>query len=562
MSQLGGVPVIILKEGTESTKGKGARSKNIQAIQAVAEAVKTTLGPRGMDKMLVDSLGDVTITNDGATILDKLDVDHPGAKMAVEIAKNQDDQVGDGTTSAVIVAAQLLIVAEELMEQGVHPNTIANGFRKALTKTLEIINEIAKDTENDPKILKQCAITTMNSKGVAGQKEFFADIAVDVMLKVYEEGNTSYESVKNVVVLKKKGKSLKETEVISGIVLEKEPVHPLMPKFITGGLKIATIAHAFEIKKTEFSSELRITSADQMQQFLDREEEVMKKFADKLKEMGVQVVINQKGIEDTAAHYLNKAGIFAVKSVTKSDLEKLARATGASIVEDIFTMDESDLGFAEEIECKSIAGDDLIFISGCKDPKTLTVLIRGGTNSVIEEAERTLHDALSVIGTLLDKKRYVGGGGAVEMEISARLLDFSSQEKGKEQLAIESFARSLECIPITLAENAGIEPIDIIAKLRSKHAKPGNDGWGLEIYEGKPKNNYTTGVIEPAASIQTFIKSSTELAVLILRIDEMIKARKTEGPPPGMGGMGGMPPGMGGMGGMGGMPPGMGGMDY
>jgi thermosome len=555
MSQLGGVPVIILREGTESTKGKGARNKNIQAIRAVAEAVKTTLGPRGMDKMLVDSLGDVTITNDGATILDKLDVDHPGAKMAVEIAKNQDDQVGDGTTSAVIVAAQLLTVAEELMEQGVHPNTVANGFRKAMKKALTIIEEVAKPTENNPEILKQCAQTTMNSKGIAGKREFFAQIAVDVMMKVYEEGQTSYESVKNIVVLKKKGKSLQETEVISGIVLEKEPVHPLMPKSLSGGIKIATVAHAFEIKKTEFSSELRITDASQMQAFLDREEDVMKKYADKLKELGVQAVINQKGIEDTAAHYLNKAGIFAIKSVTKSDIEKLARATGATVVEDIFTMDAKDLGFAESLECKSVAGDDLVFISGCKDPKTLTVLIRGGTTSVIEEAERTLHDALSVVGTLLDKKLFVAGGGAIEMEVSARLLDFASEEKGKEQLAIESFARSLECIPIALAENAGIEPIDIIAKLRSKHAKPGSDGWGLEIYAGKPKNNYVgpNPVLEPAASIQTFIKSATELAVLILRIDEMIKARKSAGPPPGAGMGGGMP----GMGGMGGMPPGM-----
>ncbi|MHA1453547.1 MAG: thermosome subunit beta [Promethearchaeota archaeon] len=556
MSQLGGVPIIILREGTESTKGKGARNKNIQAIRAVAEAVKTTLGPRGMDKMLVDSLGDVTITNDGATILDKLDVDHPGAKMAVEIAKNQDDQVGDGTTSAVIFASQLLTVAEELMEQGVHPNTVARGFRKAMVKALGIIIDVAKPTGNDPIIMKQCAQTTMNSKGIAGKREFFADIAVDVMTKVYEEGQTTYESVKNIVVLKKKGKSLQETEVISGIVLEKEPVHPLMPKSLSGGLKIATVAHAFEIKKTEFSSELRITDASQMQAFLDREEDVMKKYATKLKELGVQVVINQKGVEDTAAHYLNKEGILAVKSVTKSDLEKLARATGATVVEDIFTMDEEDLGFAEDLECKTVAGDDLIFISGCKDPKTLTVLIRGGTTSVIEEAERTLHDALSVVGTLLDKKLFVAGGGAIEMEVSARLLDFASEEKGKEQLAIEGFARSLECIPIALAENAGIEPIDIIAKLRSKHVKPGSDGWGLEIYAGKPKNNFTgtNPVLEPAASIQTFIKSATELAVLILRIDEMIKARKSAGPPPGMGGggMGGMPPGMGGM------PPGMG----
>ncbi|MCP4764061.1 MAG: thermosome subunit [archaeon] len=552
MAQLGGVPILILKEGTESAKGRSARNKNIQAIQAVAEAVKTTLGPRGMDKMLVDGLGDVTITNDGATILDKLDVEHPGAKMCVSIAQNQDDLVGDGTTSSAIFAGQLLGVAQELMEQGIHPSTIVKGFRKAMIEALSILDSSSKKTDNDPAILEKIAITTMNSKGIAGNKNFFAKIATDVMLKIKVEGESAFDNINNVVIIKKKGKSLKETEIINGIVLEKDPVHPLMPKMLSGGLKIACIAQSFEIKKTEFSSELRITSADQMTAFLDREEKAMKAFADRLQELGVQVVINQKGIEETAAHYLNKAGIFAIKSVTKSDLEKLAKACHATIVEDIKTMEETDLGFAEKIENRKYADDDLIFISGCKDPKAMTIVIRGGTSSVIDEAERTMHDALCVIGTMIDKKAFVAGGGAIEMEVSARLLDFATKAEGKEQLAVEAFARSLECIPIALAENAGMEPIDIIAQLRSKHAKEGNGGFGLEIFSAQITDNFETGVIEPAANIGTFIKSATELAVLILRIDEMIKAKKSAGPPPGAGGggMGGMPPGMGGMGGM------------
>jgi thermosome len=553
MAQLGGVPILILKEGTESNKGKSAREKNIQAIRAVAEAVKTTLGPRGMDKMMVDSLGDVTITNDGATILEKLDVDHPGAKMAISIAKNQDELVGDGTTSAVIFSSQLLTVALELMEQGVHPSIIVKGFRGALREALSVLDKTAHKTENDPEILVKVATTTMNSKGIAGNKEFFAKIATEVMLKIFTPGESSFNNIKNIIVLKKKGKSIKETEVVSGIVLEKEPVHPLMPRLLKGNLKIAAVSQGFEIKKTEFSSELRIQSADQMNAFLNREEQVMKHFADKLKEMGVNVVINQKGIEDTAAHYLNKAGILAIKSVTKSDLEKLAKSCGANIIEDINSMSKEDLGTVQLVECKKIAGDDLIFISGCKDPKAMTIIIRGGTSSVIDEAERSMHDALCVVATMIDKKSFVAGGGAIEMEISARLLEFSTKAVGKEQLAIEAFARSLEIIPISLAENAGMEPIDIISQLRSKHVKKGNDGFGLEIYSQAVVDNFKTGVIEPSSNIGTFLKSATDLAVLILRIDEMIKAKQTGGPRGGPGGMGGMPPGMGGMGGMGGM---------
>ncbi|MHA1339415.1 MAG: thermosome subunit beta [Promethearchaeota archaeon] len=554
MAQLGGVPILILKEGTETQKGKSARDSNIQAIRAVAEAVKTTLGPRGMDKMLVNSLGDVTITNDGATILDQLDVEHPGAKMAVAIAKNQDELVGDGTTSSVIFAAQLLTAAQELMEQGIHPSLIVKGYRTAMHEALNIIEKTAKNYGNDRKILEKIAITTMNSKGIGGDKEFFAKLATDAMLKIKEEGKSVFDSIKDIIIIKKKGKSIHETELIDGIVLEKEPVHPLMPKLLTGDLKIACVSQAFEIKKTEFSSELRITNPEQMNAFLEREEMAMKKFADKLKEIGTNVVVNQKGIEDTAAHYLYKAGILAVKSVTKSDLEKLAKATGATIVEDVNTMSESDLGYAKRVECKKIAGDDLMFITGCKDPKALTILLRGGASSVIDEADRTMHDALCVIGTMIDKKKFVAGGGAIEMEISARLLEYATKAGGKEQLAIETFARCLECIPIALAENAGLEPIDIIAQLRAKHVKKGNEGWGLEIYSGGPADNYETKVIEPAANIATFLKSATELAILILRIDETIRAKKTSGPPRGAGNMppGGMGGGMGGMGGMGG----------
>lgn len=545
MSQLGGVPILLLKEGAERTKGQDARDKNIIAIQAVAEAVKSTLGPRGMDKMLVDSLGDITVTNDGATILDNLEVQHPGAKMAVAISKTQDDNVGDGTTSSVIIAGHLLTVASELMSQGIHPSIISRGFNLAGKKAREILKSIAEkiDPEKDKDVLKKVAVTTMNSKGISGNKEFFADLAVEAFSKVHSSTGNNMAKVKDIMVVKKKGRSIKESQIIEGVILEKEPTHQMMPRMVKDA-KIALINQAFEIKKTEFSSDLRISDPNDIQSFLDQEEQILRHFADKLKEVGANVVINQKGIEDTASHFLNKYGIVAVKSVTKSDLEKLQKAVGGKIVENTESLSAADLGKAKEVEFKKISGDDLCFISGCENPKAISVLLRAGVNSALEEAERTLHDALCVVAATYDRAEIVGGGGAVEMEISQRLIDFAAKQSGKEQIAIETFARALEIIPITLAENAGLDPINIVAELRSAHSKPGNEFMGLDIYQNKVVNNRESGVIEPAANIDQIIKSATELSVMILRIDDMIKAKASAGGPPGGMGGGGMPPGM------------------
>ena len=550
MSQLGGTPIIILREGSEQTKGNDARARNILAIQAVAEAVKSTLGPRGMDKMLVDSLGDITITNDGATILENLDVEHPGAKMAVAISKTQDTNVGDGTTSSVIIAGQLLTVSNELMNQGIHPSIVARGYSLAGKKAREILkNEIAVsiDPDKDRETLRKIAITTMNSKGISGNKDFFSDLAVDAFSKVKSEKD-NMQQVKNIVIVKKKGKSIRESQIIDGMILEKEPTHQMMPKLVNNA-KIALISQAFEIKKTEFSSDLKISDPNQIQAFLDQEESILKHYAEKIKESGANVIINQKGIEDSVSHFLNKYGIVAVKSVTKSDLEKIKKAVGGKIVENINSLTSNDLGEAGKVEFKKIAGDNLCFISGCKNPKAVSILLRAGVTSGLDEAERTLHDALCVIASVHDRSAIVGGGGAVEMELSQRLLEVASKQSGKEQIAIESYARALEIIPITLAENAGLDPIDIIAELRGEHSKQGNEFAGLEIFQGKVVDNRESGVIEPVANIDQIIKSATELSVMILRIDDMIKAKKSAGGPPG-----GMP---GGMGGMGGMPPGM-----
>ncbi|MHA1796148.1 MAG: thermosome subunit beta, partial [Promethearchaeota archaeon] len=498
-------------------------------------------------KMLVDSLGDITVTNDGATILDNLDVQHPGAKMAVSISKTQDDNVGDGTTSSVIIAGHLLTVANELMSQGIHPSIIARGFNQAGKKAREILKSIAEkiDPDNDKDILKKVAITTMNSKGISGNKDFFAELAVEAFSKIRSEsGTNNMARVKDIMVVKKKGRSIKESQIIEGVILEKEPTHQMMPRNITDA-KIALINQAFEIKKTEFSSDLRISDPNDIQSFLDQEEQILRHFADKLKEAGANVVINQKGIEDTASHFLNKYGIVAIKSVTKSDLEKLRKAVGGKIVENIESITAADLGKAKHVEFKKVAGDDLCFISGCENPKAISILLRAGVNSALEEAGRTLHDALCVVATTYDRAEIVGGGGAVEMELSQRLINFAAKQSGKEQIAIETFARAMEIIPITLAENAGLDPINIVAELRTAHSKPGNAFMGLDIYQNKVVNNKESGVIEPVANIDQIIKSATELSVMILRIDDMIKAKASAGGPPGgMGGMGGMPPGM------------------
>jgi len=556
MAQISGVPVLILKEGTQNVRGRDARRSNMHAIMAVGDMLKTTLGPRGMDKMLVDSLGDITITNDGATIVDKMDVDNPAAKMAVELAKTQDQRVGDGTTTAVVFAGALLRKAEELMDQDIHPAIISRGFHRASLEVQRIADEISVAVDpSDHETLQKVAITTMSSKGSVGNREHFAELAVDAITALGEEKDL-ITKVKRIKVVKKKGRGIKESRLVKGIVIEKEPINPEMPKVVTDA-KIAILAQAIEIKKTEFDRQAWITSADQMQAFMDRETNVHKGFAETLKAAGANVVVNQKGIDDKTANWLAKEGILAFKSISQSDIDLIAKATGGTVCGSIKDIDENMLGNADKVECTKIENSNMVFIEGCKDPKALSILLRAGVDASLDEADRTMHDALCVTATLVEHKMIVAGGGAVEAEMAARLREYARTQGGREQMAIEVFADSLEVVPSTLAENGGLDPIDTLVDIRSHHASPDGKWVGLNLHTKQVEDTFEAGVLEPAQTIKEVIILATDLASLILRIDDMIMAKKSAAPampPGGAGGMGGMPPGMGGM------PPGMGGM--
>ncbi len=552
--QLSGTPILILKEGTERSRGKDAQRNNIAAAKIISEAVRSTLGPRGMDKMLVDSLGDVTITNDGATILDEIEVQHPAAKLMVEISKTQDQEVGDGTTSAVVLAGELLKNAEELIEAKIHPTTIAAGFKKASTKAQEILNSMATQVDINSDAIKTAVITSLNSKAIKGFKEKFADIAVKAVQAVKEKrGDKWIVDIEDIQIQKKRGKSLADSEMIDGIVIDKEIVHSDMSKSIRNA-KIALLNVALEIKKTEFDSEIRITDPNQIQQFLDEEEKILKGFVEKIKKAGANMIFVQKGIDDAAQHYLAASGISAVRRVKKSDMEKLERATGAKIVMNLDDLEESDLGIAGHVEEKKIGDDQMVFVTGAKALKAVSIVIRGGVEHVVDEAERGLHDALCVAKDVVQVNKIVGGGGASEVEVAKALRKYATQVGGREQLAIETFADAIEIIPKTLAENAGLDPIDILVQLRAKHESDGKN-IGIDVFDGKMKDMISAGIVEPVVVKLQAIKSAAESAAMILRIDDVIAAKASEGPPGGMPpGMGGMPPGMGGMGGM---PPGM-----
>ncbi len=550
MAYLGGTPVLILKEGTEQKKGKDALKNNIQASKIIAETVRTTLGPRGMDKMLVDSLGDVTITNDGATILDDIDVQHPAAKMLVQVAKTQDNEVGDGTTTAVVIAGELLSRAETLIEKRIHPTTIVAGLKKGADKAKEILYSIAKSgSELD---MLNATITSMNSKSVSGIKEQFAKIAVDAVndIKEQRDGKT-YVDIEQIQIQKKKGKSLKDTELIDGIIIDKEIVHASMPKTINNA-KIALVNFALEIKKTEFDAEIRISEPTQIQEFLNEEERLLKSMVEKIKATGANFVACQKGIDDLAQHFFSEAGIAAVRRVKKSDMEKLGRATGGIVIMNLDDFAPEDLGTATLVEEKKIADDKMIFVKGGKDLKAVSILIRGGVDHVVDEADRAMHDALCVAKDIALNDKIVAGGGAVEVEVSRQLRQYAASVGGREQLAIEILADTLEIIPKTLAENAGLDPIDIIVEMRAKHESDPNAG--LNVYTGKISDTYNLGIVEPLVVKLQAIKSAVEAATMILRIDDVIASKASDMPPMPPGGMGGMPPGMGGMGGM---PPGM-----
>ncbi len=536
MSYLANQPILILKEGSSRNRGKDAQRSNISAARIVTEVVKTTLGPRGMDKMLVDSLGDVTVTSDGATILDELDVQHPAAKMLVEVAKTQDDEVGDGTTTAVVLAGELLKHAEMLLDQGLHPTVINAGFRKAEEKAMEILAEIAKPIDlRDSDSLRSVAVTAMHGKSLGGATEHFAKIAVDAVNQVVEKrGDAPFADIENIQLVKKEGKSLMDTELIKGVIVDKEVVHPGMPRRVEKA-KIALLDTALEIEKTEFSAEIKISNPQQMQAFLDEETKLMKDMVDNIRESGANVVLCQKGIDEVAQSFLSKAGILAARRIKKSDVEKLSRATGARIITNLEDLRSSDLGVAGLVEERKLGDDKMIFIEDCKDPKSVSILIRAGLERMVDEAERALKDALSVVIDVVKKPKIVAGGGAVETELAKRIREYATKIGGREQLAVEAFADSMESIPRTLSDNAGLEQIDILVKLRAAHETKGV--WsGINVYTGEITDMWKEGVLEPVKVKEHAIGSAVEVASMILRIDDVVAAAKPPPPPRGAGG--------------------------
>jgi len=539
----GGMPVLILKEGASQTKGRDAQKNNIAAAKLIAEVVKTSLGPRGMDKMLVDGLGDVTITNDGATILKEIDVQHPAAKMMVEISKATDNEVGDGTSSVVVLAGALIEKAEELITKDVHPTIIVDGYRKSALKAIEIFNHLAQkiDGGNKSELIK-VARTSMQTKLVVKESTEISEVVVNAALQVSEQNESGYVvDIDDVKVEKKAGGSLRDTKLIEGIVLDKEVVHGGMPKRVEKA-KIALINSALEIEKTEFDAKININSPDQMKMFLEEENRMLKSMVDKIISSGANVAICQKGIDDVAQHYLAKSNVLAVRRVKESDMTKLSRATGARMVNNLEDLGPKDLGMADLVEERKVETDKWVFIEGCKHPKAVTILIRGGSQRVVDEAERSVHDALSVTKDVMEKPMIVAGGGSPESYVAGKLREWSSTLSGREQLAADKFAESLEVIPLALAENAGMDPIDTLTELRSKQAK-GSKWSGIDARGGKIVDMSKLDIVEPLSVKEQIIKSATEVASMILRIDDVIASSKSgAGGPPGGGGM---PPGMG-----------------
>ena len=522
-----GQPVLILKEGTSRNRGKEARRNNIMAARVVGEVLRTTLGPRGMDKMLIDSLGDITITNDGATVLNEIEVEHPAAKMMVEIAKTQDDMVGDGTTTAVVLAGELLKKAEELLEQNIHPTIMVSGYRKAALKAVETINNLGIQVElTDRATLKKVAVTSMASKAIGAAKDHLADIAVDAIRQIVEKrGDRTIADIDNIQTIKKTGKSLLESQLVNGLVIDKEVVHPGMPKLVEKA-KIALIDCALEIEKTEISAEIRIHDPAQMKAFLDQENKMLQDMVDKVKASGANVVFCQKGIDDMAQHFLAKEGILAARRVKQSDMEKLARATSGRIVTNLADLRAQDLGLAGIVEERKLGEDKMVFVEKCKDPRSVAIIIRAGLERMVDEAERAMTDALSVVSDVVETNKVVAGGGAVEVEVAKELRDYATSVGGREQLAIEAFADAMEVIPKALAENAGLEPIDILVELRSAHEKAEGKYKGVNVFTGKIENMREKGVIEPVVVKEQAINSATESAAMILRIDDVIASTK------------------------------------
>jgi thermosome len=536
----GGQPVLILKEGTSRKRGKEAQTNNIMAAKVIAEVLRTTLGPRGMDKMLIDGLGDITITNDGAAILDEIDVQHPAAKMMVEVAKTQDDMVGDGTTTSVILAGELLRKAEELLAQNIHPTIIVQGYRKAVDKAIEAVAKLAIKVDiDDRETLKKVSMTSMGSKAVGDARSHLSDITIDAVKLIAEKrGDKTIADIDNIQRVKKEGKSLHDTQLIKGIIIDKEIVHAGMPKRVEKA-KIALLDSPLEVEKTEFSAEIRIRDPTQMQAFLDKESTMLKDMVAKVKKSGATVLFCQKGIDDMAQHFLAKEGILAARRVKQSDMEKLARATGGTVITKLDDMKSQDLGEAGLVEERKVGDDKMIFVEKCKEPRSVAILIRAGLERMVDEADRAMNDALSVVADVIEDNKIVAGGGATEAEIAKVLRSYATKVGGREQLAIEAFADSLEIVPKTLAENAGLESIDILVGLRAAHEKKNGHLMGVDVFQGKIVNSYENGVVEPLKVKEQAMKSAGEVAAMILRIDDVIAATKPkEGAPPG-----GMPPG-------------------
>lgn len=538
---MGNAPVIILREGTKRDKGKDAQFNNITAARAISDAVRSSLGPRGMDKMLVDSVGDVVITNDGVTILKEMDVQHPAAKMLVEVAKTQDAEVGDGTTTSVILAGELLKKATDLIDANVHPTIIASGYRLANEKAQEVLKNVAKKVSiDDTDLLKLIAQTAMISKQVNNSKEYFGDMVVDAVKTVVEKDKDGKYSVdlKNIQTVKKAGAKMEESYIVKGLIIDKEPVQANMPKCVEDA-KIALIDAPFEVKKTEIDAKIQITDPNQLSQFIAEEEKMLKDMVMKVKASGANVVFCQKGIDDLAQHFFAKEGIYACRRVKKSDMERLGRSTGANIINKIAEIDASDLGYAKTVELKKVEDEEMTFVTGVKEPKTVSVLVRGGTNHVADEVERSLVDAWSVVKVAIEDGMMVTGGGSTAMEIAMQLRDYAASVGGREQIAIEAFASAMETIPATLAENAGLDPIDILIKMRKEH-KAGSVYAGLNPYSGKVEDMMKLDVIEPYRIGKQAINSATDAAVMILRIDDVIASKASPMPQVGDGGMPGM----------------------
>ncbi len=549
-------PIIILREGTKRESGKSAQANNIAAARAISEAVKSTLGPKGMDKMLVDSMGDVVITNDGATILKEIDVEHPAAKMLVEVAKAQDEACGDGTTTAVVLTGELLKGAGELLEQNIHSTIINQGFQLASRKAVEVLKKLAVDIKtNDKTVLKDIAKTSMASKGANYEKDTLAEVIVNAVTKVAEKRDAkNVVDLDNIQIQKKQGGGINETEIIEGIILDKERVHEGMPALVKNA-KIAIINSALEVRKTEVDARIQIQDPTQLQAFLDEEESMIRKMVEKVKSSGATVLVCQKGVDDIAQHFLAKAGIYTVRRAKKSDVEKLAKATGAKIVSNLDDLTKMDLGYAGVVEERKIGDDKMTFVTNCKNPKAVSILIRGSTEHVTDELERALHDALSVVKGAIEDGKMTPGGGAAAIEIAMALRDYAPSVGGREQMAIEAYANAVEIIPKTLAENAGLDPIDMILEARNAHSK-GHKYAGVNVLDGKVGDMMKLKIVEPLRVSLQEIQAASEAASMIIRIDDVIASKGGGGAGPGGmpgGGMGGMPGG--------GMPGGMPDMD-